>query len=215
MTTAEQTLTKQIHERRIVATDVPLERFYEDYEGHYEWVGGEVFEMPPVLLWHNDLQEYLGDLLKIYFEFRPIGKITKDPFPMHLEGISDRQPDIQVILGDNQQNLTNKYMNGAADIVIEIVSPGSAAIDRGTKFEEYQRGGVPEYWIIDPQAEEALFYRLDRPDEKGVFKAQALTDGVYTTAQLPGLQVDTTVFWREELPSLLQIIQTVQDMLGS
>ncbi|MCA9913461.1 MAG: Uma2 family endonuclease, partial [Anaerolineae bacterium] len=162
------TIGEQVKEAKIVATDIPLEQFYKDYEGHYEWVGGMVFEMPPVLLEHNDMQEYLGDLLKVYFSFRPIGKITKDPFPMHMEGISDRQPDIQVILGDNQQNLTAKYMDGAADIVIEIVSPGSAAMDRGRKFEEYQRGCVPEYWIIDPQAEEALFYRLD---EKGVFKA--------------------------------------------
>jgi len=215
MTTAEQTPTKQINEGRIVATDVPLERFYEDYEGHYEWVEGKVVEMPAVTNRHLKLQQYFIFLFGAYFDFKPIGSAYFDPFPMHLEGISDRQPDIQVILGDNQQNLTNKYMNGAADIVIEIVSPGSAATDRGTKFEEYQRGGVPEYWIIDPQAEEALFYRLDRLDEKGVFKAQAIHENVYTTDQLPGLQVNTTVFWQEELPSMLQIVQVVQDMLGA
>ncbi len=209
------TIGEQVEEAKIVATDIPLEQFYEDYEGHYEWVGGIVFEMPPVLLEHNDMQEYLGDLLKVYFSFRPIGKITKDPFPMHLEGISDRQPDIQVILGENQQNLTAKYMDGAADIVIEIVSPGSAAMDRGRKFEEYQRGGVPEYWIIDPQAEEALFYRLYHLDEKGIFKAQVVQDGIYRTEQLPGLQLHVPTLWRDELPSLMQVVQAVQEMLGA
>ncbi len=211
MTTAEQVPAEPIAQGRIVATDVPLERFYEDYEGHYEWVGGDVVEIPPVFLECNNLQEYLGDLLKVYFEFRPIGKITKDPFPMHLEGISDRQPDIQVILGDNQQNLTSRYMNGAADTVIEIVSPSSAATDRGLKFEEYQRGGVPEYWIIDPQAKEVLFYRSD---EKRVFKAQPVQEGIYTTEQLPGLQLHIPTLWQEELPSLLKIVQAVQTMLG-
>ena len=40
-------------------------------------------------------------------------------------------------------------MNGAADICIEVISPESVIRDRGEKFEEYERGGVGEYWIFD------------------------------------------------------------------
>lgn len=45
------------------------------------------------------------------------------------------------------------YLDGPADLVVGIVSPDSVGRDRGEKFYEYAQGGVPEYWLIDPQLE--------------------------------------------------------------
>jgi Uma2 family endonuclease len=194
----------------VIAENVSEAEFFAAYEGHFEWVNGNVIQMPPITLSHGKIHDYLSDLLKAYFIYKPIGVIQKDPFVMRLKDISNRQPDIQVILHDNRKNIQETYMDGAADICIEIVSMGSVSNDRGVKFEEYQQGGVMEYWIIDPLHEEALFYRL----EEKVYKPQAIHDGVYTTQQLPGLQLHVPTLWQDELPDMRAILRAVEKMLA-
>ena len=58
------------------------------------------------------------------------------------------QPDIMVVC--DHEKITEKYINGAPDMVIEILSPSTAMRDRLLKFNKYQRSGVREYWIVDP-----------------------------------------------------------------
>jgi Uma2 family endonuclease len=194
----------------IVAENVSEEAYFASYEGHFEWVDGKVIKMPPITLSHGRIQEYLSDLLKAYFIFKPIGTIQKDPFVMRLKDISNRQPDIQVILHDNMKKIKETYMDGAADICIEIVSTATVSVDRGVKFEEYQKGGVTEYWIIDPQRKEALFYRLD---EK-VYKPQPIEDDIYITSQLPNFKLHVPTLWEDDMPDMRDILKSVETMLA-
>jgi Uma2 family endonuclease len=196
---------------KIVAQDVSEEEYFINYEGSYEWIAGAVIEMPPLTERNYNLQDYLADMFKAYFSLRPIGLIREDPFTMRLPDISNRQPDIQVILGDKQKNLEKTFMDGAANIAIEIVSDATAAIDRGVKFKEYQKGGVLEYWIIDPEAKEALFYRLN---EEGKYIAQKVENDTYKTNQLPDLVLHVPSLWEEKLPNMLQVLEAVKKMLG-
>jgi Uma2 family endonuclease len=213
---------------KIVAQNVSEEDYFANYEGHYEWVNGDVIdmlsvadseiglegdvvEMAPLTDTNYNLQDYLADMFKAYFILRPIGVIREDPFTMRLPNISSRQPDIQVILGENQKNLKKTMMEGAANIAIEIVSDGTAAIDRGVKFEEYRKGGVQEYWIIDPEAKDALFYRLN---DEGKYIAQKLENENYRTSQLPDLVLHVPSLWEEKLPNMLQVLEAVKKMLG-
>jgi Uma2 family endonuclease len=196
---------------KIVAENVSEEDYFANWEGHYEWVDGVVIEMPPLTERNYNLQDYLADLFKAYFVYRPIGEIREDPFTMRLPDKVNRQPDIQVILGDNQKNLKKTYMDGAANIVIEIVSRATAGIDRGVKFEEYQKGKVNEYWLIDPQAKDTLFYRLD---EEGTFIAQEMENKLYRTSQLPDFVLNTAILWEEKLPNIAEILDAVKAMLG-
>ena len=194
----------------IVAENVSEDEYFANYEGHFEWVDGKVIKMPPITLSHGRIQEYLSDLLKAYFIYKPIGTIQKDPFVMRLKDISSRQPDIQIILNHNKSKIKETYMDGAADICIEIVSIASVSIDRGVKFEEYQKGGVTEYWIIDPLRKEALFYRLDDK----VYVPQTVQDDVYTTSQLPGLQLHVPTLWEDDMPDMRDILKAVEKMLA-
>jgi Uma2 family endonuclease len=202
---------KPITSGEIVAENVSETDYFATYEGHFEWADGKVIKMPPITLSHSNIQEYLSDVLKAYFIFRPIGTIQKDPFVMRLKDISNRQPDIQVILNPKLDKLQETYMDGAADICIEIVSVGTVSVDRGVKFEEYQKGGVTEYWIIDPQRKEALFYQL----EDKVYKPQTTRDDVYTTAQLTGLQLHVPTLWEDDLPDMRAILQSIEKMLAN
>lgn len=196
---------------KIVAQNVSEEDYFANYEGHYEWIEGDVIEMAPLTEINYNLQKYLVFTLSAYFVYRPVGEIREDPFTMRLEGISNRQPDIQVILGDNRKNLKRTFMLGAANIAIEIISEGTAAIDRGVKFEEYRKGGVLEYWIIDPEARDALFYRLN---DEGKYISQKLENENYQTSQLPDFVLHVPSLWEEKFPNMLEILEMVKKMLG-
>ena len=61
---------------------------------------------------------------------------------------------------ERRERIQSAYLDGPADLAVEIVSPESIARDRGDKFAEYEAGGVREYWLMNPARREALFYQF-------------------------------------------------------
>lgn len=214
---AEPTTVRPItmSEKYIVATGVPVDEYLATYaEDHHEWVQGVVLMMTPVTLRHEELVTYLRQMFSAYLVLNPTGRVLGEPFVMRLDVVNAiREPDLQVILGDNLDNLTNTAMVGPADLCIEVVSPESTARDYGEKFEEYEKAGVREYWIIDPQRKECRFHRLGEhqlyishfPDD----------DGVYTTPLLPRLRLHIPMLWQDELPDFFAVGTAVKIMFGS
>jgi len=83
--------------------------------------------------------------------------------------------------------LKETYLEGPADLVVEIASAESRLRDRGTKFAEYEMGGVREYWLLDPERKEADFYRLD---ERGRYRLMETdSEGIYRSEVLPGFRL--------------------------
>lgn len=197
----------------ILATGVSFEEYLERFAGmHCELVEGNVIKMSPVHERHDKLVRYEVLLLEAYFALNPIGEIRQDPFVMSsLPELPKRQPDIQIILGDNRVHLKPTFMDGPADICIEVSSPGTEDVDRGEKFIEYEKGGVGEYWIFDPLRREALFYKLN---VDGMYSPQTVdANGNYQTPLLPGLLVHVPTLWIDPLPNFFAIGQAVQTML--
>ena len=121
-------------------------------------------------------------------------------------------PDLQVLLPANLDRLKGKQVEGAADLVVEVVSPGSERVDRVVKFAEYEKGGVPEYWVIDWNYREALFFV--RSDE-GVYERKAPdTDGYYHSVVLPKLRLEVNLLWRETLPGIREALALVEAMVS-
>jgi Uma2 family endonuclease len=199
MAVSEQTLSDVLGE--IVAVGITLEDYMEHYAAdHCEWVEGVVIRVSPSELTQTKLLHYLYQLLDAFFELRPIGTVIGQPFVMRLPAFPRRrrEPDLLVVLKSNPHELKNTYMDGPADICIEIVSEDSVDRDHGDKFKEYEKGGVPEYWIIDPLRDESRFYRLN---EAGRYIRQAEdTEGSYRTPALPGLILHVPTLWQDELP---------------
>ncbi len=201
------------HTGEILATGVSFEEYLERFAGqHCELVDGYVIKMSPIHERHDKLVRYGALLFEAYFALNPIGEIRQDPFVMStLSDLPKRQPDIQVILKTNSGRLTPTFMDGPADIVIEITSPGTEEVDRGNKFVEYEKGGVQEYWIFDPLRRESLFYRLNTD---GMYMPQPLDEnGNYQTPLLPGLLIHIPTLWKDPLPDFFAIGKAVQDML--
>jgi Uma2 family endonuclease len=199
---------------QVVATNVSEEEYLEKYAANYcEWINGVVIKVSPGNLPHNYLMVYVFDLLRMFFKLKPIGKVAIMPFSMRLGEGERREPDILAVLNTNRHEFTETRLDGPADICIEIVSPESIERDRGEKFNQYQKAGVNECWILDPLRDETLFYRLNA---EGVYIPQARdADGNYRTPLLPGFVLHIATLWQDELPDPLETGQAVKAMLAN
>jgi Uma2 family endonuclease len=210
------TLPRLLPAGQIVAVDVDEAEYMRDYaEGYHEWVQGVVVKMSPITFQHDEITGYLRELLRAYFALRPSGIVKSAPFVMRLslqDRITRREPDLQVVLGEYAQRVQETYTDGPADIAIEVVSPGSVAIDYGEKLEEYEQGGVGEYWLFDPMRTQSQFHRLT---ESGHYRQVIVNGDVYTTPLLPDFQLHIPILWQESLPDLGTVWQMVQDMLAN
>ncbi len=199
----------------VLATNVTFEDFLTQFDGQSaEWVYGEVISMSPVSIKHNDLTAFLITLFRLLLPQIGGGRVFHDPIVMRARpDLPGRSPDIAVILPDNFGIIRENQLAGPADLVIEIVSPQSHRRDRVEKFAEYEQGGVPEYWILDPIRRETLFYVCNTA---GVYEpVEPDEDGVYRSHVLPKLQFAPDIFWQHPLPDGLVIVKLVETMLKS
>jgi Uma2 family endonuclease len=170
-----------------------------------EWVNGEIQMRFPASDRHQELVGFLSTTLGIYVEMYDLGQVILSPFQMKLSR-SGRAPDLIFLTSAHQARLTEFYLDGPADLVVEIASSESVGRDRGEKFYEYARGGVPEYWLIDPDAQWAEFYRLG---EFGLYES-VLTgrEGQYRSAAVADFWLRVEWLWRP--PRVLDALRELQ-----
>lgn len=183
---------------------------YEEFlqSGEYvwaEWVDGEVITLSPASKRHQLLVSFLTALLQHFVEAKRLGLIIPAPFQMKTGAeLPGRAPDILFIASAHLDRLKDTYLAGAADVVVEVISPESLARDRGDKFYEYEKGGVGEYWLLDPIRQLAEFYRL----EHGVYQlAPVNEEGTYRSTLIAGLWLRVAWLWQEPLPPLMSILK--------
>lgn len=173
---------------------------------HAEWVDGKVVLMTPVSRKHQELSRFLLTLLAHFAEAYDLGTVLFEPFQMKTgRQLPGRAPDILFLAKGNLSRLKSNYVDGPADLVIEIISPDSRSRDRKEKFKEYELGGVREYWILDPERKNAALYWRD---EHGKFQSLAPDkDGIVRSLILSGLWVEESWFWQEPHPPLLSVLR--------
>ncbi len=174
--------------------------------GWFEWINGEVFEMSNPSLKHQDLSDFLTSISRFFIEVKNLGKVISAPFQIKFDfRPSGRQPDIMFVSNENLHLLKKQYVDGTADLIIEIISPESVVRDTLDKFEEYEKAGVKEYWIIDYKTRTANFYGFD---EEGKYQLLHLAEkGKFESRVIEGLWIKTDWLWQEELPNLMDILK--------
>jgi Uma2 family endonuclease len=174
---------------------------------HAEWVNGEIIMMAAVTDLHALLVMFLGTLLKNYCDVKQLGEVLAEPFQMKTgPNLPGRSPDLFYIRKTNLSRLKGKNLDGPADLVIEVISPGTRRVDRVDKFQEYESGGVLEYWLIDPHRKNAEFYEL----VNGRFEERTPEDqGTYRSNALSGFSININSFWQRPLPSTIQCLREI------
>jgi len=155
---------------------------------------------------HQDLATFLAALLRFFVEARQLGRVLSAPFQMKLgPDLPGREPDILFIACEHLDRLQNAYLDGPADLVVEIISRDSRARDRGEKFYEYEQGGVREYWLLDYLRRQAEFYQLG---SDGIYRSMPVdAAGIYRSTVLNGLWLKVDWLWQEPLPLLLNVLR--------
>lgn len=171
-----------------------------------EWVDGEVIQLSPASTRHQLVASFLTALMQHFVEAHQLGVVLTAPFQMKTgASLPGREPDVLFISKERLDRLKKNHLDGAADLVVEIISPESRARDRGDKFYEYEQGGVREYWLIDPLRKQAEFYQLGAD---GIYHA-ATPDagGLFHSVALKGLALKVEWLWQEPLPLLLVVLK--------
>jgi Uma2 family endonuclease len=166
-----------------------------------EWVAGEIIEMPPVRDDHQFILGFLYRLLMTIVEERQLGSVYLAPFKMRLSSRpSGREPDLFFLSAAHASRATPTFVDGPADLVVEIVSPDRVTRDYREKLAEYEAAGIPEYWIVDPRRSEARFYQLG--DDGRYHLAPIDEDGIYTSRVVTGFRLRVSWLWQRPLPTL-------------
>jgi len=139
-----------------------------------ELIDGEIIVTPTPLDIHQDKSGKIFTFLSVTVKG---GELRFAPTGVHFEDGYDFEPDIFWISPENDHCVLapdGRYWHGAPDLIVEILSPSTAYRDRGVKFDTYERHGVREYWLVDPEAAFVEVYRLEngRFLRLGLFRAE-------------------------------------------
>ncbi len=122
-----------------------------DDGNRYEVIEGDVYVTPASTLRHQRVSWRLGKALDRLLEEPGYGVVVPAPFgvefPATGEGV---QPDLLFVSVERRGIITDAGLTGAPDLAVEVLSPSTASRDRGIKLRLYERQGVREYWIVDP-----------------------------------------------------------------
>ncbi len=167
--------------------------------GRAEWVDGEVVLVSPASSDHQRIFAFLTALFNIFLGRHPLGEMFSAPFVMRLANRpSGREPDLLFVSNAHADRVKPTYLDGPADLAIEIVSPDSETRDLVDKLNEYEAAKIPEYWVIDWIRQNAFFFLLG---EDGRYHATPVgQDGFYRSQVLEGFRLRVDWLWRRPLP---------------
>ncbi|MBI2966873.1 MAG: Uma2 family endonuclease [Bacteroidetes bacterium] len=148
-------------------------------------INGELTMSPAPYLKHQDISREIEILILGFISRHPQYKDCKvydAPVDVVFDEGNVFQPDLVFISSKNKKIITEKNIQGAPDLIVEILSPSTIKSDRGDKKEKYAQYKVPEYWIVDPENKAVEIYELVKGNykiysfaaQKGVVQSKVL-----------------------------------------
>ncbi len=161
---------------------------YQDYlelpdDGQkYEVINGELVMTPAPQMIHQIISANIMDELRAFVKKKNLGLVLCAPVDVFFTEINVVQPDILFISTKNSGIMGEKYVSGAPDLLIEIISPASGYYDMVEKKDLYEQFGVKEYWVVDPKKkwveiymnEDGKYKLLQRLENKGTLASKVL-----------------------------------------
>lgn len=148
------------------ALTAPVKFTYDDYlllpeERRYEIIDGELYMVPAPLTYHQKISRNLFNAIDDYVSAHQLGETLFAPVDILFTKMDIVQPDVLFISHKNMSILKDENVQGAPDLLVEILSPSSIKRDRELKMKLYSRFSVKEYWIADPDESSVEVYVLD------------------------------------------------------
>jgi Uma2 family endonuclease len=186
--------------------DPALELTYDDLElwpddgKRHEIIDGDHYVTPSQMLRHQDVAGRLYFHVAAFLDDHPLGRVYIAPTDVVLSPKNVVVPDLLFVTRERQPILTPKNLQGAPDLVLEVVSDSTRRTDEVVKRKLYERFGVAEYWVADPVVDRLRIYRR----EGGIFaravELSAEAGDSLTTPLLPGLSIPLTEIFPPSTP---------------
>lgn len=154
---------------------------------HYELICGEVHLTPAPSTWHQFALKKLSSSLDTHVTAKELGEVYFAPLDVRFSEDTALQPDLIFISKEHVGIIHENFIAGVPDLVVEILSPSTTAHDRVTKLKLYREAGVPEVWLIDPQARTVEILKLQ--GKKYLVDSTLAGEQVLTSTQFPGWEL--------------------------
>jgi len=177
-----------------MATPNPLIKFtYDDYlntpeDKRYELLDGDLIALPSPEEFHQRVSILLGAKLVQFSVENRMGRVYHAPFDVVLSDMDVVQPDLIFVSNERVDIITPANIQGAPDLVVEILSPSTAARDKNFKRSLYARHGIAEYWMVDLTEKNITVLRLG---ERGFEVVETYSEGeILTSSTLQGFTLN-------------------------
>ncbi len=144
---------------------------YSDWEqllddgNRYEIIEGVLYVTTAPSFFHQWIIRRLDQQVGTPAEQQGLAYIALAPIGVLMPGCDPVQPDFVLVLKQNAAIIHDRRIHGVPDLIVEVISPGSASYDEGVKLEAYAQAGVPEYAVIEPATRKLRLYTLDVPGQ--------------------------------------------------
>jgi Uma2 family endonuclease len=172
-------------------TIAELDRLPDD-GNRYELIDGELFVAPSSFEIHQRIQMRLSRKLDEFADQQDLGRVYTAPFDVYLPlpqatGDTRVQPDI-LFVSKARSHIVHRWVRGAPDLVVEILSDATARADQYEKRDAYRASGVQEYWVVDPNRQNVTVHRFATGEAPHVLSG----DETLTTPLLPGFELSVS-----------------------
>lgn len=167
--------------------DVPDDQY------RYEVIDGELFMTPAPAWKHQEVLMNLSAQLHNWVRRHRLGKVVQAPIGVVLGEETAVQPDLVYVSREREGIISERGVEGAPDLAVEVLSPSTEARDRGIKMRRYAAAGILDYWIVNPEARTLETYRLG---EQGYEQTGIYGPGSVLRPELfPGLEIPIDELW--------------------
>ena len=164
--------------------------FPEDGRRH-EIIDGEHFVVPAPNLRHQTILLNLAVLLRNFLRPRGIGQVWVAPIDLVLSEVDVVQPDLVFVSAPRSHALTGNNLPEPPDLAVEVLSPSTRRTDAVAKRRLYEKHGIQEYWMVDPDTDSVEVYRLTDRGYQQVDRLSLENEGAALTSPLfPGLTIE-------------------------
>jgi Uma2 family endonuclease len=163
--------------------------FPDDGKRH-ELIDGEHYVTPSPNRRHQAIVGNLHGLIWNHLQRHPAGRVFAAPFDVLFSEFDVVEPDLLYISRERFDSITTlQHVRGAPDLVVEVGSPTTRKRDETTKRRLYERAGVQEYWIVDPESDTIKVYRRTASGFGRTAELALEHSDTLETPLLPGLEL--------------------------
>lgn len=170
-----------------------------------EWVDGEVIVAAAATTKHVLLVGFLHTIIGLWGQIQKTGMVYGPELEIRLGELRRRRvPDLLFVRTERLNIVKTAHVEGAPDLIIEIVSQDSVSRDWRDKYLEYETAGVKEYWVIDPLAKRVEAYTSGN---NGKYMRIPEKKKRISSVVLPGFYLKTDWLWQPQLPNPLEVLK--------